>query len=82
MLVLHGADKAQAKAGGERVPEALLHGLALIGGFAGAIIGMLAFRHKTRKVAFWATAVLGLVLHVVLLWYWEQILGSYLPSPW
>jgi uncharacterized membrane protein YsdA (DUF1294 family) len=64
----YGYDKASAKAAGPRVPEAVLHGLALAGGTLGAYAGMRYFRHKTIKgsfrVLFWVIAVLqvGLLL--------------------
>lgn len=51
-FALYGWDKLQARRGGRRVSETRLHGLALLGGFAGAWFGMLLFRHKTRKRAF------------------------------
>ena len=36
---VYGYDKFQAKSGGWRVPEKVLHGLALAGGFMGGWIG-------------------------------------------
>jgi uncharacterized membrane protein YsdA (DUF1294 family) len=45
-------DKYRARSGGRRVPEIVLHGLALAGGSAGAWLGMRSFRHKTIKGAF------------------------------
>ncbi len=47
-FVYYALDKAFAKAGTGRIPEMLLHLLALTGGFIGALIGMLAFRHKSN----------------------------------
>ncbi|MGL4552743.1 MAG: DUF1294 domain-containing protein [Gemmataceae bacterium] len=63
----YGYDKGQAQAAGPRVPEAVLHGLAVAGGTGGAYAGMRTFRHKTVKgsfrVFFWAVAVMqGLLL--------------------
>lgn len=63
-------DKARARRGGRRVPEAVLHGLALAGGTAGAYAGMSLFRHKTLKpgfrLLFWVIAVMhGLLLLAV-----------------
>lgn len=48
-FLTYGYDKAVAGAGPTRVPEAVLLGLALIGGTFGALLGMLVFRHKTGK---------------------------------
>lgn len=47
-FVFYGFDKLSSKAGAGRVPELILHLLALIGGFAGALLGMLVFRHKSN----------------------------------
>lgn len=44
-------DKGLAKASIKRVPETLLHLLSLLGGFAGALLGMLVFRHKINARA-------------------------------
>ena len=52
LFVLMGADKHRAKAGARRIPEATLFFLAVLGGSAGGILGMLAFRHKTRRKLF------------------------------
>lgn len=45
-------DKRRAIAGGRRIPEADLLGLALIGGTPGAFLARHIFRHKTRKQPF------------------------------
>lgn len=45
-------DKQRAIAGGRRVPEGSLLGLALIGGSPGALLARQWFRHKTRKEPF------------------------------
>lgn len=47
----YGGDKGLAKAKTGRVPEVILHLLALIGGFGGALLGMLVFRHKRNSRA-------------------------------
>jgi uncharacterized membrane protein YsdA (DUF1294 family) len=51
-FLFYGFDKAQSKTGGVRVPEVVLHGLALAGGFLGGWAGRWIFHHKTRKRAF------------------------------
>ncbi|WP_380872689.1 hypothetical protein ACFB49_36060 [Sphingomonas sp. DBB INV C78] len=45
-------DKARARSGGRRIPEANLLGLALIGGTPAALLARQVFRHKTRKQPF------------------------------
>jgi len=51
-LILCIADKQAAIAGRRRIRERTLFAAALIGGAAGLLIGMLAVRHKTRKLKF------------------------------
>jgi uncharacterized membrane protein YsdA (DUF1294 family) len=47
-----GVDKARARAGQRRIPEADLLFSAMIGGIFGAYAGRAYFRHKTRKADF------------------------------
>jgi uncharacterized membrane protein YsdA (DUF1294 family) len=58
-FALYGIDKRQARADGWRIPEALLHAMALIGGVIGAWAGRLVFRHKTRKPVFLVVLVIA-----------------------
>ncbi len=70
-FALWGWDKLQAKRGGRRVPEARLHALALLGGFAGAWLGMQLFRHKTQKRVFGVVLAVALLLHAAgWAWWW------------
>jgi uncharacterized membrane protein YsdA (DUF1294 family) len=67
-----GYDKRQAAHRKSRVPEIILHGLTLIGGTAGSLLGQLTFRHKTRKRAFQFTFLLIIILQAVALFsYWK-----------
>lgn len=66
----YGIDKWKAKKGAWRVPEKTLLILALIGGSAGAIAGMMCFRHKTRKAKFMITVPVIFVVEVILLIIW------------
>lgn len=50
-FAMYGLDKHRAKTGGERIPEALLLWGAAFGPI-GALLGMYAFHHKTRKPRF------------------------------
>ena len=63
----------RAKSGKERVPELVLHLLALVGGSLGAFLGMIVPpRHKTRdrrfQVYFW---LIVLVQVGVVIWLWS-----------
>jgi uncharacterized membrane protein YsdA (DUF1294 family) len=66
LFALYGIDKTQAKLKGWRVPEVVLHALALIGGFAGGWLGMFTFRHKTQKPVFKVVLALATLIGVVL----------------
>jgi uncharacterized membrane protein YsdA (DUF1294 family) len=66
LFALYGIDKTQAKLGGWRVPEIVLHALALIGGFIGGWLGMFIFRHKTQKPVFKVVLAAATVIGAVL----------------
>lgn len=66
-FVLFGWDKLMAKKHRRRVPEAALLGCALMGGAAGAALGMAVFHHKTRKPLFRGLVPLALCVHAALL---------------
>ncbi|MCC8356874.1 MAG: DUF1294 domain-containing protein [Oscillospiraceae bacterium] len=51
-LAMMGMDKHRAKTNRERIPEAALMTMAVIGGSIGALGGMYLLRHKTRKKKF------------------------------
>jgi uncharacterized membrane protein YsdA (DUF1294 family) len=68
-FLLYGLDKTQAKRGGRRIPEAVLHWLALLGGFPGGWLGRALFRHKTQKGIFTLVLTVGTAIHLVLI-YW------------
>jgi len=66
-FLLFGWDKLMAKLGRRRVPEAALLGCALMGGSAGAALGMAVFHHKTRNPRFRRFVPLCLAAHAALL---------------
>lgn len=70
-FILYGIDKAQAKMfqrnAKNRVPENLLHLLALLGGYIGGWAGMFIFWHKVRKPIFWIVLTVSTVLHLGLM---------------
>lgn len=63
-FIAYGIDKVKAKRGSRRISERSLLLLALVGGAAGAMLGMLLFRHKTRHMKFVICVPLLLVLQV------------------
>ena len=60
LFVLMGADKRFARHEMHRVPEKKLFLFALLGGAPGGLLGMYAFRHKTKHwyfvLVFWTLA--------------------------
>jgi uncharacterized membrane protein YsdA (DUF1294 family) len=63
-FAFYGYDKHQAMAQRLRVPEIVLHLLALIGGFIGGWAGRAYFHHKTRKPAFLIVLLVATVLNL------------------
>lgn len=51
-FIAYGIDKQKARHHRWRIRENMLMGLALIGGFLGAFLGMRFFRHKTKHLKF------------------------------
>ena len=68
-LLLMGRDKAAAQRGTRRTPETTLLALAVIGGSVGGLLGMVLFRHKTRKIAFRIGLPLILICQLLLAGY-------------
>lgn len=60
---LYGYDKQRAKTGQWRIPEKILHGVELLGGWPGACVAQQLLRHKTRKVSFQIWFWLIVALH-------------------
>jgi uncharacterized membrane protein YsdA (DUF1294 family) len=63
-FLLYGFDKTQSKMGGWRVPEIVLHGLVLLGGFPGGWAGRSMFRHKTKKRFFLCVLAVSTAIHL------------------
>ena len=57
-FILFGADKHKAR----RIPEKMLLGLSLLGGFTGGFLGMEFFRHKTKHWYFYMVMIISLAL--------------------
>lgn len=73
LFILMGTDKAAAQRGARRTPETTLLALAVLGGSAGGLLGMVLFRHKTRKPAFRIGLPLILILQLLLAAYLLKI---------
>ncbi|MBO5057030.1 MAG: DUF1294 domain-containing protein [Lachnospiraceae bacterium] len=66
-FALMGIDKYKAKKRAFRIPEATFFIVAIIGGSIGSIIGMYAFRHKTRHWYFVYGMPFILVIQIILI---------------
>jgi len=79
-FVIYAHDKEAARTNGWRVKESTLHGLALLGGWPGALMAQTALRHKIRKraflVIFWITVFLNILGLLAAAW----IDGSLFPQ--
>ena len=69
-FITYAVDKFAAKYGFYRIPELTLHILAVGGGWPGALLAQIFFRHKTAKVSFlvvfWGTVALNGILLIAL----------------
>lgn len=66
-FALMGIDKYKARKRAFRIPEATLFTIAVIGGSIGSILGMYAFRHKTRHRSFVYGMPFILVIQIILM---------------
>ena len=66
-LLIMLVDKINAIRNKIRIPEKILLGIGLLGGSLGCTLGMLLFRHKTRKIRFMIGFPAMLCLHIILL---------------
>lgn len=69
-FIVYGVDKSRAIKKKWRLQESLLLSLAVIGGGAGAWLGMLLFRHKTQHDTFRYGVPIILALQIVALVIW------------
>lgn len=60
-------DKKKAQNGSWRIPEKTLFTITLLGGGIGTILGMYAFRHKTKKLKFTIGFPVILISEIILL---------------
>ena len=74
VFILYAADKRKAKAGRWRISEKTLLLCTFLLGAPGAVLGMLAVRHKTRHWKFRILVPLALLLQIgLLVWIVLQI---------
>ena len=75
-FLVYGLDKRAAKRNTWRTPERRLLLFGILGGAAGGLLGMLCFRHKTRKLYFWIVNLAGLCLHAALVMQYLRIISG------
>ena len=68
-FIMFGIDKSKARSGSSRISEASLFLISLIGGALGGLLGMMLFRHKTRKMGFKAIMFIIILINIYL-YYW------------
>ena len=66
-FIMFGIDKLHAVRKKRRIPELWLLISAFIGGGAGALLGMIVFRHKIRHAKFYVTVPILFILQVAFL---------------
>ncbi|GAA4903679.1 DUF1294 domain-containing protein [Ferrimonas pelagia] len=74
-LLLFGLDKRLAIRRARRVPEVVMHGFEMAGGWPGAFLGIRLFRHKSRKTSYLIKTYCIVALHLGTLtawYYWKQ----------
>ena len=68
-FTVYGIDKSKARRGAWRIPEKTLFLLPLLGGSVGALLGMKAFRHKTKHWYFvWGVPAILLAQAALAAW--------------
>lgn len=73
-FILFGIDKKKAERKEWRISEASLIGASLLGGSVGALVGMVIFKHKLSKKAFYIGIPLILVITKII----ELIIFNYI----
>lgn len=61
-LIIYVIDKYAANRSENRIRESYLLFFGFIGGVIGSLIGMILFRHKTKKKKFWILNVLFMLM--------------------
>ena len=63
-FIIYGTDKLLAIKQQSRISETALLTLSLIGGSIGALLGMIIFHHKTKKIKFIILNPLFLIIQI------------------
>ena len=63
-FIIYGTDKLLAIKQQSRISETALLTLSLIGGSIGALLGMIIFHHKTKKIKFILLNPLFLIIQI------------------
>ena len=66
-FILYGLDKYKAINKKWRIPEMVLISISFLGGGIGSIIGMITFRHKTKKLSFKILNTLSLLVIIYII---------------
>ena len=64
LFVLMGLDKRKAVSRKYRISESVLLALGAIGGGGGGLLAMIVFRHKTRKIKFYAVFIIAIAIYL------------------
>jgi uncharacterized membrane protein YsdA (DUF1294 family) len=67
-FIVYAVDKFKAINKRNRISELTLYSLGFLGGFGGALLAMLLFRHKTKKVRFYVLNILYMIIWLLSLW--------------
>ena len=66
-FILYGLDKYKAIHNMWRIPEMVLISISFLGGGIGSILGMIIFRHKTKKLSFKILNALSLLVFIYII---------------
>lgn len=69
-FAFYGLDKRWARQGDVRIPEMVLHGTSLVGGFPGGWAGRSFFRHKTLHQSFTVVLIVATALNAGFAIWW------------
>jgi len=69
-FIVYTFDKFRSRVGSSRVSEKELHTFSLIGGFFGATLSMVLFRHKVSKTSFLIKHIIIIILWIALILYY------------